>query len=230
MTVRSALKALAGQLRDLWLAFGVALVAFLLLEGAYVGQRAVRASISGTDEERLAERPGHPYKGQAWFRQLVRERDGQKQQFDAWRTYWGSAVNGTYVNVDSAGRRRTVAPAAGSASRSRVFMLGGSAMWGYTNRDSVTIPSLVAQSLHAQGLSGVEVVNLAQPGYTMGQELATLQLELTKGEVPSLAVFMNGINDIRSALLFTEPGHVFFEARLKRMYETESNQGVLGSL
>jgi lysophospholipase L1-like esterase len=230
MTVRSALKAVPGHFRDLWLAFGVALLAFLLLEGAYVAQRAIRMSMSGSDEERRAERPGHPYKGQAWFRQLVRERDGQKKQFDAWRTYWGSPVVGTYVNVDSAGRRRTVAPSAVAAPRFRVYMLGGSAMWGYTHRDSLTLPSLVAQALHAQGLTDVDVVNLAQSGYTIGQELATLQLELTKGNVPSLAVFFDGINDIRSALLFTEPGHVFFEGRLKRMYEVETNQGVLGTM
>jgi lysophospholipase L1-like esterase len=132
--------------------------------------------------------------------------------------------------VDSLGRRRTIqAPPSGTAPF-RVAMLGGSAMWGYTARDSATIPSLVAAKLAADGVTGVELVNLAQPGYVFGQELTTLRLEVEHGNAPSMAVFFDGINDVRTSLLYGEPGRVFFEPRFKQLYEVESKRGFVGSL
>ncbi|MFZ5622917.1 MAG: SGNH/GDSL hydrolase family protein [Gemmatimonadota bacterium] len=226
----SSVATVAGWLRDLWVALGVALLLFLLLEGLYVGQRAIRAVVFGSDAERAAQVEGHPYRGQAWYRQLIRERERQRKKWDAWRIYWSYPLAGRYVNVDSAGRRVTIQPPANPAPSARVFMLGGSAMWGYAARDSATIPSLVAHRLAALGVSGVEIVNLAQPGYVMGQELATLEVEWARANVPTMAVFFNGINDIRAALLSSEPGHVFFESRLRRLYEVDANRGVVGAL
>ena len=212
-----------------WLALGMALLGFLLLEGLYTGQRQVRARLFGSDDEREAQAAGHPYRGQAWFRQLLRERARQQKQFDPWRTWWSYPMSGTYINIDSAGRRRTIQAASDSAPAARVLMLGGSALWGFTVRDSLTIPSLVARDLGLRGWH-VEVVNLAQPGFIIGQEVATLLHEVEGSGGPALAVFLDGINDIRSALLYTEPGHIFFEPRLRRLYEVDANRGLVSAL
>jgi hypothetical protein len=69
-------------------------------------------------------------------------------------------------------------------------------MWGYTARDSFTIPSLAAAALARRGIHDVDVVNLAQTGYNSTQELNTLILELLRGGRPVVAVFLNGVNDI----------------------------------
>ncbi len=226
----TGVKRIAGWLRDLWVAAGIALILFLLLEGAYIAQRSVRARLQGSDDERAAQVDGHPYRGQAWYRQLLRERATQVNRWDAWRTYWSYPVTGTYLNVDTLGRRRTIQPAPADTAPFRVAMLGGSAMWGYTARDSATIPSLVAKKLAASGVSGVELINLAQPGYVLGQELVTLRLEVEHGNAPAMAVFFDGINDVRTSLLYLEPGRVFFEPRFKQLYEVESKRGFVGSL
>ena len=226
----SAVKRIAGWLQDLWVAAGIALLLFLLLEGAYIAQRSIHARYFGSDDERAAQEEGHPYRGQDWYRQLLRERATQVNKWDAWRTYWSYPMTGTYINVDSLGRRRTIQPAITGPAPFRVVLLGGSAMWGYTARDSATIPSLVARTLAADGVTGVELVNLAQSGYVLGQELATLRLEVERGNVPSMAVFFGGINDVRTALLYGEPGRVFFEPKFKQLYEVDSKRGFVGSL
>jgi lysophospholipase L1-like esterase len=101
----------------------------------------------------------------------------------------------------------TIQPPFDSATARRIFMLGGSTMWGTGARDSFTIPSQVASRLHARGIENVEVVNFAQAGYNSTQEATTLLVELAKGHVPAAAVFLDGYNDVTLALKEGEPGH-----------------------
>lgn len=224
----SAIRKLFGGIRDLWIGVGIALLAFLLLEWGYVGQLAARRAVFGTELERELREPGHPYAGEEWYPQFLAAREATREKYDPWRGYWAYPVASAYLNVDSAGYRRTMPTPVGVPAR-RVYLLGASAMWGFTARDSLTIPSLVAAGLRDAGLADVAVVNLAQPGYTMGHELATLGLELQRRGPPTVAVFFNGINDIRTTQLAGEPGHAFFEARFARLYEVEARRGTLGS-
>ena len=52
--------------RDLWICLGIALLAFAILEVAFVSQRAIRSAWLGPDDARAADRDGHPYAGQSW--------------------------------------------------------------------------------------------------------------------------------------------------------------------
>jgi len=216
--------------RDLWIALGITLLAFGLLEGAFIGQRAVRAAWSGSDDMRVAQRDGHPYAGQAWYTEFVRAREAAREKFDPWRTYWAHSTTSRYLNVDSGGYRVTIQPVERHNAARTVYLLGGSAMWGFTARDSLTIPSLVAAGLDSAGLNDVAVVNLSQSGYVLGHEIATLTQELARGRPPAMAVFFNGINDIRTTQLYREPGHAFFEQRFSHLFEVESRRGFFGSL
>ncbi len=225
----SPLRRLFGVVKDLWIAVGIALLAFMAIEWAYVGQLAVRQSVFGSELERELREPGHPYAEEAWYPGFLEARESTREKYDPWRGYWAYPTASPYLNVDSAGYRRTVPQPPAPATR-QVYLLGASAMWGFTARDSLTIPSLIAAGLRDAGLSDVRVVNLAQPGYTFGHELATLALEVQRRGPPAMAVFFNGINDIRTTQLHGEPGHAFFEARFGRLYEVEARRGMLGSL
>ena len=227
---RGVASALFGGIRDLWIAIGITLLAFALLEGAYVAQLAVRESIAGPEEVREARDPGHPYAGQAWYPDFLAARASTREKYDAWRGYWAYPTASRYLNVDSAGYRVTVHPVPVQAATRAVYLLGGSAMWGFTARDSMTIPSLIAAGLRAAGHGDVSVINMAQPGYTMTHELATLTQELGRRGPPAVAVFFDGINDIRTTQLTGEPGHAFFEGRFGRLYEVEAQRGMLGTL
>ncbi|MGQ0538016.1 MAG: SGNH/GDSL hydrolase family protein, partial [Gemmatimonadaceae bacterium] len=227
---RKLLPSIAGVTRQFWIALGVALLAFSLLEGAYLGQRALRTAWFGSDDQRAAEREGHPYAGQGWYRDFLAARERTREKFDPWRTYWAHAFASPHLNVDSSGRRVTIQRAARGAPRQTVYLLGASAMWGFTARDSLTIPSLVAAGLDSAGHDDVAVVNLAQSGYVVVHEVATLAQEVAQGRIPDVAVFFNGINDIRTTQLHQEPGHAFFERRFSHLFEVEGRRGFFGSL
>src|SRR2546422_2514999 len=126
------------------------------------------------------------------------------------RGWWPEPQAARYVHVDSAGRRVTIQPSPSAAGSRRLLLLGGSAMWGYTARDSFTIPSQVARRL--AGAGAVEVVNLGQAAFTLTQEVTTLLLELRRGDVPDVVVFLDGSNGVATTFQSGSPGHVLNEA------------------
>lgn len=221
-----------------WILLGLTLGGVALLEGAYVGQLALRARLFGSDEVREAQVDGHPYAGQAWYQDFLNARAALKEKYDPWRSYWAYGMSTEYLTVLPDGTRITGAPPASSvpapppsrqSAAPAVLFLGGSAMWGYTSRDSATIPALVAADLASSG-QGAGIRNLAQPGYTIGHELAALTYELNRGARPKAVVFYDGINDIRTAMLSGEPGHAFYEAKFGRLFEVESPRGFFGAM
>lgn len=119
----------------------------------------------------------------------------ERRSYVEWRR---KPFQGKQVNIDSNGIRRTwTGPETSSKESShpyRIFVFGGSTVWGTGARDEATIPSFLAKHLVAKGLS-VEVVNFGETGYVTTQELVTLILCLQRGDLPDLVVFYDGLND-----------------------------------
>lgn len=130
--------------------------------------------------------------------------------FSCWRE---RPFRGEYINIDGSGLRKTWQPPPahrGSATQ-RIFVLGGSTAWGFGNRDDYTIASCLARTLHAQGHE-VEVRNYGRLGYVSTQELFDLETELQRGNVPRYCVFVNGFNDVSSAVQNFAPGVTLSES------------------
>ena len=188
------LAALRG-LRTAWDIVGVTLLIVVVL--AAVAGGIVSARHRGPSD---TDRADHPYHAEPWFRQYLAEYEASLQM--EWKPYiyWRRRpMTGQFVNVDSAGLRRTVQPSKQSAPPHRVFFLGGSTMWGTGHRDAMTIPSQVASALAAQGVRGVEITNLAETGYVFTQEVVQLLMLLRSGVRPDVVVFYDGINDAVSS-------------------------------
>ncbi len=207
---------LLSVIRDGWLVFGAALLLFVVLEGGYRAQLAIKRAMRGDDDGGVP--PLHPYHGQRWFVEF-QGAGPREDRFDAYRGYWSRPYASRYKNVDSLGRRVTIQPPFDSATALRVFMLGGSTLFGFNARDSTTIASLTAARLAARGVHNVEVVNLSQGGYNVTQEAITLLLELARGRAPEVAVFFDGQNDIQAVRAFGEPGHAFIEPRTQSLID-----------
>lgn len=207
----SWLTKLGRGIRDGWLVIGVTLALFLVLEAA---ARLYTSRGSWLAGRRAVASLPHPYAGQPWWPELQRDLGLRDNRFDPYRSHWGGPVRSRYVNVDSQGYRLTVGPPAGDPGERLVFMLGGSTMWGYTARDSMTIPSLTAVLLAERGVRNVRVVNLAQAAYNSTQELNTLVVELARGRVPAAAVFLDGYNDVASAVLLGAPGLTYSQREI----------------
>ena len=112
-------------------------------------------------------------------------------------SYWTvEPIDGEFINVDDAGLRRTI-PVSEDPDAPRVYFFGGSTMWGEGARDAYTIPSQVAQLLADREIPAM-VQNYAQTGYVSSQDLILFQAQLALGNLPDLAVFYQGFNDVYS--------------------------------
>lgn len=201
--------------RDGWLVIGVTLALFLVIEGGY---RTIRPILRPARASTV-DSTQHPYATAPWWPQLQREtfERENRNRYDPYRAHWPRPLATRYVNIDTAGHRVTPQPPPAGPAPRRVYLLGGSTMWGIGARDSATIPALVAAALRERGIRDVEVVNLAQRAYNTTQESVTLLLELANGRVPAAAVFLDGFNDITTAIRQGEPGHTFADDRVDQL-------------
>ncbi|HET7600960.1 MAG TPA: SGNH/GDSL hydrolase family protein [Gemmatimonadales bacterium] len=188
--------AAAGRLiRDGWLVLGLALALCVLVEGGF--RLAARLGGGGGPEPdwRVA---ADAYPDRSWVGEYYRE--FRSSDAVRWRpyVYWRRGpYHGRFINVDTAGVRRTIAPDPATASRT-IFMFGGSALWGTGARDGYTIPSLLARELEGRGIRA-RVVNFGESGYVSTQELIALLLRLREGDRPDLVILYDGANDTYSA-------------------------------
>jgi lysophospholipase L1-like esterase len=125
---------------------------------------------------------------------------------------------GRLIRIGPAGLRET--PGARCVEGAyRVFVFGGSTVWGMGSPDSGTIPAHL-QALLAERLSRpVCVVNFGQLGFTTAQDVVQLEAELRAGNVPDLALFYGGVNDYTTAFIFGQTGIHFNLTRIARAYE-----------
>src|SRR5262245_30798240 len=197
---------------------GLTLLLALLLEGAARVVTAARAGLSGIDPRiHLDALAGTP-----WIEQYFDELFGSSRL--EWRSYvyWRrrSPFRSTYVNVDAGGFRRSWRDprAAASARPIRIFVFGGSTLWGMGARDDFTIPSYLAKFLAEEVPDArVEVTNFGELGYVSTQEVLSLEIALQRGDVPDIVIFYDAINDVFSS----------FQNGLAGSPQNEVRQGVL---
>jgi hypothetical protein len=139
------------------------------------------------------------YQSQDWSRQYWREFNAAEkyryQPFVGWRR---PPFEGETIHVDETGRR--VTPNADCQEGAyTVFAFGGSTMWGTGAPDWGTIPAYLQQQLDEQRDQPVCVINFGQSAYVSSQSLIELFLQLKAGNIPDLAVFYDGTNDVFAA-------------------------------
>ncbi len=190
--------------RNVWVSLGVVLLVLVLAESvirvAYALRDRGRQRAGVVSEDRLAT--ANP--DQTWVREYLRELSDvlQEDRLD-WHSYvyWRSRPHqGQYINLDEKGIRRTWNLASPSSNQLKIFMFGGSTMWGYGARDDFTIPSLVSKKFSSQLTYGVWVVNFGEIGYVSTQEVIALIQELRRGNVPDIVVFYDNVNDAWAAI------------------------------
>lgn len=101
---------------------------------------------------------------------------------------------GRFVNVRDGKRSTWQAPPC-DCRRVRLWWFGGSAAWGWLQRDDYTIPSEIVKEAHRRGLT-VDVTNYAMPAWVLGQEALRFERLLESEEAPDMAVFYDGGNEL----------------------------------
>lgn len=145
----------------------------------------------------------------AWMAEYEKE---DKNLRTIWHpyNYWRLAeIHGKYINVDKDGLRETTRV---GFEGKKVFMFGGSTMFGTYVKDSDTIPSFIQEKIGDK----IQVTNFGQHGYVSTQELIEFARQLQKGNVPDVAVFYDGVNDTYTPYQGLEAGlahNEFFRER-----------------
>lgn len=87
----------------------------------------------------------------------------------------------------------------------KVYMYGGSTMFGAGVHPPETIPSYYANILCKEGIN-VKVKNMGQLGYNSSQEVLKFILGVKEEDVPDIAIFYGGVNDMNSKIPIGYPG------------------------
>jgi len=121
-----------------------------------------------------------------------------------WVHYGEAAFRGRFVNVSAEGVRTNARPGAPAAASGgapfRIFLFGGSTMWGYGVPDWETIPAHLERILRERHPGrAIEVQNYGRGFYYSTQESALFQSLLRRGNKPDAAVFLDGLNEFSAA-------------------------------
>lgn len=195
--------ALGGALRLLgqaWVILGITLVLLLLVDQllrlllpAPAAELAFAPGQKAPPREQAAAVAGDDFIVQYW-------REHAAARHSAWRSYVyfrRQPYAGSIVNVDAHGFRPTPIPVK-APERYRIWVFGGSVVWGTGNRDQGTLPAQLALALQelAPDLA-VEVLNFGESGYVSQQSLLAFQMALRCPEpAADLAIFVDGANDV----------------------------------
>ncbi len=200
----------------------VSITVFILLIMELTARAIYRARHGSTDPDMTVDpTPLYaPDYSPHWNGDYIREfRNSGRLQWEPY-VYWRRIpYSGQYINVDADSRyRKTYNRVPQSEAKARVFMFGGSTVWGPWIRDDYTIPSNLSRVLERDGHHGVHVSNLAESGHVSTQSLLTLMLQLRRGNIPDIVVFYDGVNDVFSAFQNHEAGIPLNEDHRRREF------------
>ena len=132
--------------------------------------------------------------GEPWKEDYFREYDSGGFRFDANTLWMRSDVRGQFINIKD-GVRATYRPRSAGPRPKRIFLFGGSALWGYGARDDHTIPSELARLAEGEGRNWI-FVNRGQLAHVSWQNVAALSDLCAAGDIPDAVVFYNGANEV----------------------------------
>jgi len=209
-----------------WLIIGVTLLLILFLELTCAMIYHLFLGKSGPVYYQYSE----SYKDNPWIH------DYDQELFYSYNTSWRPYVywrrppfKGKYINIDEHCHRYTVpgeVSGGNAARRLKIFMFGGSTLWGEGVRDQFTIPSLLGKDLAAHQV-GAEITNFGEVAYVNTQELIELVLQLERGNIPDVVIFYDGYNDVYAALQNQVAGFTQFEWKRELEYNISTRYNSL---
>jgi lysophospholipase L1-like esterase len=203
--MRATLKRLGKFIKDAWHVAGITLLLLCFLEASLsLAFRIKDRSRAPTDPRAAAD----TYSDPAWVQKYYAEAQERPGSLNTAGLEWHSYVYwrrkpfaGSYINIDGDGLRKTMLPEPSPTAPNpvmKVFVFGGSTIWGTGVDDAATIPSLLGKELQRQG-TVARIVNFGETGYVSTQEVMALMLQLQKGQIPDVVIFYDGVNDTFSA-------------------------------
>lgn len=197
-------KSIEKVLRSISLFIGMSVLLLLLIElVSWIIVATFQTYLPNTDGRAYAD----GYKTKGWQSEYFDEFNSIDSRWEPY-VYWRrQAFDGRHINLSAQGYRRTTPSTLSEVGNPRlnIHVYGGSTIWGTGARDDYTIPSILQKMLDSAGIV-TEVKNFGESGYVSTQEVLLLMRNIQKGDVPDLAIFYDGINDVYSAYQNKEAG------------------------
>src|SRR5262249_12276351 len=130
-----------------------------------------------------------------YWREFASSRQSRYHSYVIWRR---APFTGMTINIDEDGLRRTPGAVCRSDSY-KIFAFGGSTMWGTGSPDWGTLPAYLQTAFENLDKRPICVVNFGESAFVSTQSVITLEARLQLGDVPDLAIFYDGVNDIFAA-------------------------------
>lgn len=208
------IRKIANWIRDGWAIVGITLLLFCFIEGGLT--LIFRLNDLRRPPARNFRAEADTYPDRAWAESYYREVDEvEKGGTIRWApySYWRRAeYRGKHITIGPDGLRRTHA---GAGSGPKVFMFGGSTLWGLGADDETTIPSIFARESDAG-----QVVNFGQYAYVSTQGVIELMRQLQKGNIPDAVIFYDGVNDTFGAFQLRVAGLAHSEFDRERLFNS----------
>jgi hypothetical protein len=136
------------------------------------------------------------YRNKSWAKQYWKEaEEAERFSFAPYTITQRKPFAGQYINVDTHGIRRTANPDC-SPTALRIWMFGGSVLWGWGAKDDETIPSILSQK-YAKSIGPVCITNFGEDAHVSTQEIIQLEIELKHTlNPPNLVLFYDGYGDM----------------------------------
>jgi lysophospholipase L1-like esterase len=185
--------------RDTWLIIGAVILLFLILESAcFIG-----AVIYNPCDTSAYTPPYKDFKQvkEFWIEhdKAIFEKDLIYVPYHLWRR---PQFSGKWTNINANGDRVTYYNAdENTEGVKKIFMFGGSTLWGTGLPDWETIPSYVSKFLNEDNPRYI-IYNYGETGFVDSQGLNRLISEIKKGNIPDLAIFYSGANDACNGAYF----------------------------
>ena len=188
--VFSRLLQLGRAVRYVWLVLGITVLLFAIIETVLsTGFEIYDRHTTKPDPRVAADAHGNAPWVNSYYQEFLTSRDDVRwMPYVYWRR---TPRQGPYINIDDRGIRATTP---GSPTGLKIYMFGGSTMWGTGARDDYTIPSMLSKELQRKGVAA-SITNFGESGWVSFQSHVALQLELREGRRPDLVIFYDGVND-----------------------------------
>jgi lysophospholipase L1-like esterase len=161
------------------------------------------------------------------FWRLERERLAHwSYPYEPFRVWGIMKWEGKYVNnveTELGILRQTVNPSNPACAQHtpiRIWVFGGSAVWGVGTPDAETVTSQLARQVSVGGMTCIEVTNLGAEAYVSNQELIFLIQQLKAGHRPDVVIFHDGLNDAAVGGVGRFPGGHNYFLPIKTAFET----------
>jgi lysophospholipase L1-like esterase len=161
---------------------------------------AIHAGATGRPADLVGHYASLPYyTAQTWTRRYWQEHEAAlAKDYHPYVIWRSPAFDGALLTIEPPGVRHT--PGAECVPGApRVFLFGGSAMWGWGAPDWETIPAHLQRILRSESGGPVCLVNYAENAYVSTQSLIQLLLLIEAGDVPDAVIFYDGVNDVLAA-------------------------------